>query len=353
MTAEVSRRDVLIYLGTLAAASLSACAPAPFSPDHIDPATATPTITPTLPPATHTTEPTGTNTPRPTRTPEVSPYPEIHRIYQQLIADEIARHPETNRLKLLIEPLGLSQYSINHLASTIIPSASTIKAPILLYALTRQPDLPIYPSPGAGQSASDAYRMVVSSNNSATARVLASVASSPGQSLNEFNDFLHLALGWPSDTGLTRWGYYPVAGVVTDRVSSSAQFDNPLTLDLLADFYSQLENGSFGSITPLAQAVLSIPDPGYNTMLDLALARAQSLHPEVTYSYYGKNGTISPSDWSYPYWHIDEAAVVSLQSANHHSKYVLAYAASTFTTDHLLDLSLDYTFQLHRSGLKT
>src|SRR5207237_389117 len=61
-----------------------------------------------------------------------------------------------------------------------------------------------------------------------------------------------------------------------------------------------------------AKKLMSIPDPEYETPLDKALVRARKRYPTITFSYYGKNGTLTPQDWNSTTWHINEGTVVWL-----------------------------------------
>ncbi len=294
---------------------------------------------------------------------------------------------DDSHVRLVAHPLGRPNLAIDLRGGEFERAASTVKALILLYALFKNPALAMSPATDR-QPASDAYRMIVSSNNGAAARVLADAVGRDhvGQALDAFNDFVHDVLALPASIGLTQWGYYPVNGVTTDRLAEPATSDfpdgipNPITLDALVSYFEMLEtpqsieaavaravalrsyrdpvayptNAAYRQAVidgvARARALMGIPDPDYVTQMDRALAAAQARHPDITFSMYGKNGTISPADWTLNRWHINEAVVVTLAQGERSAKAVVAFSSATFKTGGYLGAALDYVAALFGAG---
>ncbi len=365
---------------------LSACLPASL-PSQPSPSSCPVTHAPDPSPLPSRT-PTATFTPSPspptvTPTPTSDPRFGVWEAFRDRVA-EIIRTSTDRHLRLVVRPLDAPQFEINFGGDDVQRSASTIKALILIYALFKDPDLDLS-GWSTDRPAADAYRMIVSSHNGATARVLVSAVGGRDhrdQALNAFNDFIHMALGVPESMGLTRWNYWPTSGVETDRLAEpvSAQFPegipNPITLNALVDFFELLETpaaieeaavraaGLTGyadlalyprpddyeeavlAAVDRAKALMSIPDPDYVTQMDRALEAARQSHPGVEFQMYGKNGTISPQDWSLRRWHVNEVVVVTASDGHGEQKCIIAFSSGTFYTDALLGAALDYCVAL-------
>lgn len=356
------------------AALLDACRPVSVLP------TSTPRPRPDPPPIL-TPTPTKALAPSPTASPvpTASSTPdrrlcglyEAHRErLRAILAESTDRH-----VRLVVRPLAHPGLEINFGGGDVQRAASTIKALILIYALFRDPALDLH-GPSAGQPASDAYRMIVSSHNAATARVLVAAAGAEGRdrALDLFNDFAHRVLGLPPQLGLTQWDYGPTIGLRAQGVGElpTEEFPqgvpNPITLNALADFYTLLETPEalredaeraadlyadrYPSRTAYiaaalkaaerAKALLAIPDPDYVTQMEIALEAARAVHPTLVFEMYGKNGTLSPADWDPNRWHINEAGVVTLSQGRRAQKFVLAFSSASFHTSAYLNAALEY-----------
>lgn len=384
----VSRRAFtrLTALAALAAL-LDACSAPPTA------VTAAPTSTPTsLPAATlppPDIPPTATAAP-PSPPPTVDAadlYADItDRTIRQIAA--LIQSGQPPRARLVVRPLDQEAGELNFGGGEFQRAASTLKALILLYALFKNPALDLSPARSSQIPAADAYRMIVSSNNGATARVLVNAvpADDAENAFNSFNDFLHNILLLPPTVGLTRWNYFPTEGITTNRLSMPITDEfptgipNPITLNVLADFYELLETpdalanaaarasgnieyydadiyptrSAYQSAVLLAvergKRLLSIPDPDYETQMDFALADAQARHPDLAFSLYGKNGTISPADWDLNRWHINESVVLTVADETHNSRIIIAFSASSFATAAMLGAAIDYGVELFQTG---
>ncbi len=377
LTRRTFHRTALLALAAL----LNACRPMLPSP------TSTPSPDP-LPTAT-SPPPTSSPTPEPATMPAASPTPttlttpdgllrDLHTAYRERLRTILGQIADRH-VRLVVRPLGHPALEINFGGGEVQRAASTVKALILIYALFRDPTLDLR-GPSAERPASDAYRMIVSSHNSATARVLIAAAGEDPreEALDLFNDFAHRVLGLPPQLGLTQWDYWPTTGLRAQEVRElpSEEFPqgvpNPITLNALVDFYTLLETPTAlyeaaGRAADLyaerypsrqayidaaleaaerAKALLAIPDPNYVTPLEKALEAARRAHPSLAFTLYGKNGTLSPADWDIPRWHINEAGVVTLSQGRRVGKFVLAFSSASFHTAAYLDAALEYCVAL-------
>lgn len=325
--------------------------------------------------------------PDPTATPTASSSPtptpdgllrDLHAAYRERLRTILGRIADRH-VRLVVRPLDHPTLEINFGGGDVQRAASTIKALILIYALFKNPALDLR-GPSGERPASDAYRMIVSSHNGATARVLVAAAGEDHreQALDLFNDFAHRVLGLPPQLGLTQWDYWPTIGLRAQGVSElpSEEFPqgvpNPITLNALADFYTLLETPAalheaaeraadlYAEGYPSrsayiavaldaaerAKALLAIPDPDYVTQVEKALEAARAAYPSIAFAMYGKNGTLSPADWDIPRWHINEAGVVILSQGQRVGKFVLAFSSASFHTAAYLDTALEYCVAL-------
>jgi hypothetical protein len=286
-------------------------------------------------------------------------------------------------LRLVVRPLdhpsGRPDLILDFDGDKIQNAASTLKAGVLIYAIFRDPRIAL--TGWESGDARDAYKMIVGSNNTATGAVLvdaSGVAGNPN-ALNHFNDFLHDIIGLPPYVGLTQWNYGATTGMISTHLSAvDPTYDpdevqaNPVTLNALLDLFEFLESPGWieGAINralnqpgyPLtdeysspelyrqgvlaaldeARALMAIPDPEQTTELETALARAQARYPDVSMSMYGKNGTLRPGDWPPDRWHVIEAVTVTLEQGEHTQRCSIAYAASHFDNERVLDAAFDY-----------
>ena len=358
------------------AALLDACRPAPALPIP----TPQPDPSPTLPPTpTLITAAPPTALPVPTASP--TPDRRLCDLYaahrerlRAILAESTDRH-----VRLVVRPLAHPELEVNFGGGDVQRAASTIKALILIYALFKDPALDLH-GPSAERPASDAYRMIVSSHNAATARVLIAAAGAEERerALDLFNDFAHRVLGLPPQLGLTQWDYWPTIGLRAQGVGElpTDEFPqgvpNPITLDALVDFYTLLETphalreaaeraadlyahrypsraayiAAALEATERAKALLAIPDPDYVTQMEIALEAARAAHPTLVFEMYGKNGTLSPADWDIKRWHINEAGVVTLSQGQRVQKFVLAFSSASFHTSTYLNAALEYCVAL-------
>ncbi len=303
-------------------------------------------------------------------------YSEHYRRLEQLIA--LSNDPY---LHLVVRPVEQPALEINFGGSVMLNGASTLKAPVLLYAIFRDPTLAL----GGWETGvpHEAYRMIVGSNNSATGRVLSAVSANGGSStLDDFNDFLHNIIGLPTNVGLTWWNYGVTSGLTSDRVSLTEGISwrevgaNPYSLDAMVAFYEFLETPHWieGAINralatpgyPLhdedmtpetyrqavlsaieeAQALMAIPDPEFVTEIERALQRVQAARPDLELGIYGKNGLLRPEDWPGARWHTVEGVVLTVEEGDRSQRCIVAYSASDFSNDDLLDAALEYCIAL-------
>lgn len=309
-------------------------------------------------------------------------YADRYRQLEQLIA---VRHDPY--LRLVVRPIGSPDLEINFGGNLYQNAASTFKAPVLLYAIFRDPRIAL--TGWEEGVARDAYRMVVGSHNSATGSVLvkASGVDANTHALDHFNDFLHDIVGLPSTVGLTQWNYGPTTGMVSQHVlAADPTYDpdevsaNPITLDALVDFFTFLESPGWvegaisrAQVTPgypvnddyaspevyrqgvlaavdAARELMTVPDPEIPTELELSLARVQAQNPDLDIDLYGKNGSLRPGDWPEGRWLVIEGAVVTVTQGALSQRCVVAYAASHFDNAEMLDEALSYCVALARQA---
>jgi hypothetical protein len=369
------------------AALLNACRP--------QPAPVTPTPRPTVTPRP---TPLPTEQPSPTAAPSIAPSPPpdptasptpgdgaaraIYEEHRARIAAILADTPD-HHVRLLVRPLDHPHLQIAHRSDEYHRSASTIKALILIYALLKDPALDLR-GRTADRPPSDAYRMIVSSHNGATARVLAAAAGEDArdEALDLFNACAHEVLGLPPTMGLTQWDYWPTTGARSQIVSEPQTADfptgvpNPISLDALADFYTLLGTpdalaalleraadryaGGYashaayieaaGAAIEAAKALLAIPDPDYVTQMEIALEAARAAHPAIMFEMYGKNGTLSPADWDLKRWQINEGVLLTLRQGGRAQKFAAAFSSASFNTSAYLNAALDYCAALFAAG---
>jgi hypothetical protein len=294
-------------------------------------------------------------------------------------------------LRLVVRPLdhpsGRPDLVLDFDGDKLQNAASTLKAGVLIYAIFRDPRIAL--TGWESGPARDAYKMIVGSNNTATGAVLvdsSGVAGNPN-ALNHFNDFLHDIIGLPPYVGLTQWNYGATTGMISTHLAVvDPSYDpdevqaNPVTLNALLDLFEFLESPGWieGAITrslnqpgyPLtdeysspelyrqgvlaaldeARALMAIPDPEQTTELETALARAQTRYPDVLMSMYGKNGTLRPGDWPPDRWHVIEAVTVTLEQGGRSQRCSIAYAASHFDNERVLDAAFDYCVGILRES---
>lgn len=290
-------------------------------------------------------------------------------------------------LRLVVRPIERPDLEINFGGELYQNTASTIKAPILLYAIFRDPSLAL----GGWQdgTANDAYKMIVGSHNSATGAVLAaSNETRTGAAVfDNFNSFLHDIVGLPPSVGLTVWNYGPTQKIVTYNLAPrDPALDpghtaaNPITLDALVAFFEFLETpnwieGAIGRALatpgyPLhdnyaspeayradvllavdeAKRLMAIPDPEQVTELERALEHVRGAHPELTIDWYGKNGTLRPIDWPEDRWHVNEVGVVTVSQGERSLRCITAYSASRFENVPVLRSAVEYCVGLFNQG---
>jgi len=284
--------------------------------------------------------------------------------------------------RLVVRPIDRPDLEINFHGELYQNAASTLKTGVLLYAIFRDPQIAL--SGWQEGTSLAAYKMIVGSHNSATGTVLAESGRDVGSwnPLDDFNAFLHDIIGLPPTVGLTEWNY----GATQDTLSFTVERPDPaydperisantITLDALVSLYEFLETPNWveGAISraiategyPLrlyespeayradvlaaieeAKLLMAIPDPEIPTELELSLARVQAEHPELEIDMYGKNGLLRPTDWPGDRWHVNEAAVVRVRQGERSVRCIIAYSASNFEVDHLLDGALRYCVAL-------
>ena len=295
-------------------------------------------------------------------------YSEHYRRLEQLIA--LSNDPY---LHLVVRPVEQPALEINFGGSVMLNGASTLKAPVLLYAIFRDPTLAL----GGWETGipREAYRMIV---------VLSAVSVNGGSNtLDDFNDFLHNIIGLPTNVGLTWWNYGVTSGLTSNRVSLIGGISwrevgaNPYSLDAMVAFYEFLETPHWieGAINralatpgyPLhdedmtpetyhqavlsaieeARALMAIPDPEFVTEIERALQRVQAARPDLELGIYGKNGSLRPEDWPGSRWHTIEGVVLTVEKGDDRSqRCIVAYSASDFSNDDLLGAALEYCIAL-------
>lgn len=304
-------------------------------------------------------------------------YSEAYRELESLIELRNDRY-----LSLVVQPVGRPSLAINFGGSRIQNGASTLKAPVLLYVIFRDPSIAL--TGWQDGVPRDAYRMIVGSHNSATGRVLLAASANGGsRTLDDFNVFLHTIIGLPESVGLTWWNYGVTSGLISDQVIGDFSYDevgsNPYTLDSMVAFYEFLETPAWieGAINqalatpgyPLdedayaspeiyrqavqsaiaeARVLMSIPDPQFVTELERSLTRTQTANPDLQISLYGKNGTLRPDDWPAGRWQTIEGVVVTIAQDSESLRCAVAYSASQFSNDRVLDAALAYCVDLFR-----
>lgn len=323
---------------------------------------------------------------QPVRGPGVDQlYTDRYRQFERLIA---VRHDPY--LRLVVRPIGSPDLEINFGGDLYQNAASTFKAPILLYAIFRDPRIAL--TGWEDGIAKDAYRMIVGSHNTATGSVLvkASGVDANTHALDHFNDFLHNIVGLPPAVGLTQWNYGPTTGMYSTHVlSANPTYDpdevsaNPITLDALVDFFTFLEspgwvegaisraeatpgypiNDNYASPEVYRQGVLAavdaarelmtLPDPEIPTEFELSLARVQAENPDVDIDLYGKNGSLRPGDWPEGRWLVIEGVVVTVTQGTVSQRCAMGYAASHFDNAKMLDEALSYCVALVRQTTGT
>lgn len=268
---------------------------------------------------------------------------DVFDYYRPIVAAEIEQAKKGQRL--VLQSLTYPEHSLNFGRATIQPAASMIKAQILSFAISVNPDLPINgPVTIEENSASDAYRMIVHSNNSATTRVLQTASQGhESQVLNAFNDYFHGALGAPDTEGLTAWVNSELAGVTTNRVKGWYAFPNPISLDSMAQFFRLLEDPAKPLVkTDAMRQLMSIPDfnpltgESFVTEIEHAVRRAMNTYPEHTFKSYGKNGNFGPGEWSGNTPFNTETVVLSIDTR----KFILGYTGYNWDNAKLLDIAV-------------
>lgn len=288
--------------------------------------------------------------------------------------------------RLVVRPIDRPDLEINFHGELYQNAASTLKTGVLLYAIFRDPQVAL--SGWQDGTPLAAYKMIVGSHNSATGAVLAESGRGVGSwnPLDDFNAFLHDIVGLPPTVGLTEWNY----GATQDTLSFTVERPDPvydperisantITLDTLVALYEFLETPNWveGAISramvtegyPMrayespeayredvlaaveeAKRLMAIPDPEIPTEMELSLARVQTAHPELEIDMYGKNGLLRPTDWPGDRWHVNEAAVVRVGQGERSMRCIVAYSASNFEVDQLLDGALGYCVSLFEQG---
>lgn len=313
------------------------------------------------------------------------PYDQLYNEHYRQIATLVGLTNDPY-VRIVVRPIERPDLEVNFGGNKVQNAASTMKAPVLLYAIFRDPQIAM--TGWQGGTAESAYRMIVGSANSATATVLVESGGQRGSpvTLDRFNDFLHDIVGLPPSVGLTQWNYGATSDMLSFNVAPrDPAFDpervaaNPITLDALVAFYEFLETPNWieGAISraiategyPMvgepapeayradvlaaiveAKQLMTIPDPERATEIELALARAQIAHPELEISMYGKNGLLRPEDWPGDRWHVNEAAVVTVAQGERSLRCIVAYSASRLENDHLLDGVFNYCVDLFEQG---
>lgn len=357
-------------------------------------------VTATVPPAA-AEQPVAVEAPVPTAEADGSAGDEVSVIYTDpldRLYDDYFRRIERliglrndPYLRLVVRPLGQPGNRpglvLDFDGDKLQNAASTLKAAVLVYAIFRDPRIAL--TGWESGDAREAYKMIVGSNNTATGAVLvdaSGVAGNPN-ALNHFNDFLHNIIGLPPYVGLTQWNYGATTGMIsTHLVPADPAFDpdqveaNPVTLDALLDIFEFIESPGWleGAITralnepgyPLtdeynspelyrqgvlaaleeARALMTIPDPEQVTELETALVRAQARYPDVSLHMYGKNGTLRPGDWPPGRWHVIEVVMLTVEQDGRSQQCGIAYAASHFDNDRILDAAFDYCVGILRES---
>lgn len=309
------------------------------------------------------------------------PYDQLYNEHYRQIATLVGLTNDPY-VRIVVRPIERPDLEVNFGGNRVQNAASTMKAPVLLYAIFRDPQVAL--TGWQGGTAESAYRMIVGSANFATATVLVESGGVRGSpvTLDYFNDFLHDIIGLPPSVGLTQWNYGATSDMLSFNVAPrDPAFDpervaaNPITLDALVAFFEFLETPNWieGAISraiategyPMvgepspeayradvlaaiaeAKQLMTIPDSERATEIELALARTQVAHPELEISMYGKNGLLRPEDWPGDRWHVNEGAVVTVAQGERSLRCIVAYSASRLENDHLLDGVFDYCVDL-------